>query len=395
MGTVLVAKIHLPTVCGELMKTSSRFNSRRKSVYRAWIAASLVLAVSALSANSAPAQLIRAPLNDGFMRTSSIDVTVDEMLGPQKPRLDAEPILGPGYPSLWIAEIQYKRFRHRLMKVTDPVTKQVNDELVWYLVYRIIPRDYTELAGEKRDDLRAKLENAELQPSNSIDQELVQPLILPRFVLRIDDVLNGPEQLDEVNLEIQRAVLQREFEKRGSKLKLLNSVTAIQEVPEPVSHNDPLIDPLENAMYGVAIWRNVDPDTDYCTVFMKGFSNAYRIVDAGGQSVVQEKVVEQRFGRQGDRFRQQESEFRFMDVARLYSNGKVNVTFEGVVSSFSPARRPPAFVFTLREEFLEKSEKEVQWPRWVYRDRDADLTVPDMESVLRQATTSASDEINP
>lgn len=340
------------------------------------------------SSQTASAQLIRAPLTDGFARTSSIDVTVDEMLGPKKPRRDSEAILGPGYPSLRIAEIQYKPIRHRLMPVTDPLTRKVNDELVWYFIYRIIPRDYTELAGNKQDDLRNKLENVELKPSNDVDASLVEPLMLPRFVLRIDDVADGETYVDEVNLEIQRAVFEREFGAKAADLTLLNGVTGIQEMPAAVSSTDPLIDPLKNAIYGVAVWRNVDPDTDYFTVFMSGFSNAYRIDRPEADLIIEQKVVEQRFGRPGDRFRQQESEFRFLDHARLRANGNLEVTMQGVLSTFVDGRQSPAFVDQLRNQLQNTANGEIRWPHWLYQARKADLSVPQLEPILRHATTS-------
>lgn len=372
------------------MKTSFDPDSRQNFARSLWNAVCVLIMMAGFATNSASAQLIRAPLTDGFARTSSIDMTVDEMLGPQKPRKASEPILGPGYPSLWTAEIQYKPIRHRLMPVTDPKTGQVNDELVWYFVYRIIPRDYTELAGENRDDLRAKLENAELKPSNNVDQQLVAPLMLPRFVLRGDDDVQPVNYVDEVNLEIQRAVFQREFGEDSANLNLLNSVTGVQEIPPPVSALDPLVDPLKNALYGVAIWRNVDPDTDYFTVFMSGFSNAYRIDRPDADLIVERKVVEQRFGRPGDRYRQQESEFRFIDNARIRPNGSLEVTMEGVLSTFSEGRKAPAFVDRLKDELENSATGEVSWPRWIYQKRPATLTVPHLEPVLRHAATTGT-----
>lgn len=349
---------------------------------------SVLLGLAAFSGQTVSAQLIRAPLTDGFQRTSSIDVTVDEMLGPKKPRKESEAILGPGYPALWVAEVQYKPMRYRLMPVTDPVTRQVKDELVWYFIYRIIPRDYTELAGSKREDLRSKLENEELKPSNNAEVSLVKPLILPRFALRTDDDATGETYVDEVNLEIQKAVFEREFGSKAAGLTLLNSITGIQEIPEPVSSTDALVDPLQNAIYGVAVWRNVDPDTDYFTVFMSGFSNAYRIERPAADLIVEQKVIEQRFGRPGDRFRQEESEFRFLDEARLRSNGNLEVTMEGVLSTFVAGRQAPAFVDQLRNQLQNTSNGETRWPHWLYQQREANLAVPQLEPILRHATTS-------
>jgi hypothetical protein len=299
-------------------------------------------AVLSLCAEQASAQLIRAPLDTGFVRTSSISMTVDEMLGSQKSRLAGEPILGPGYPALWIAEVQYKPVRHLFMNVTDPATRQTKRELVWYMIYRVIPRDYTELAGDSRDSLLDKLQSPNLKPDNTIDNPEGFPLQVPRFVLRGDD--DGEQQFyqDEVNLQIQGSVFVREFKERSADLRLLNSVQAISEVINPVSVTDP--NPLQSAAYGVAVWRNVDPKIDYLTVIMSGFSNAYRISqNDAGETIFEHKVIEQKFGRPGDIYNQQESEFR-------------------VVGN----------------------------PQWHYRQRRANVSVPQFQDILRNVPATAA-----
>ncbi len=302
----------------------------------------LLVALLSVLAEQTSAQLIRAPLDTGFVRTSSIAMSVDEMLGSQKTRLAGEPILGPGYPDLWIAEVQYKPVRHLFMNVTDPATRVTKRELVWYMIYRVIPRDYTELAGDSRDSLLTKLQNPKLKPDNVIDSPKGFPLVMPRFVLRSDDA--GEQQFypDEVNLQIQRSVFRREFRERSAELRLLNSVQAISEVVDPVSVNDP--DPLQNATYGVAVWRNVDPRIDYLTVIMSGFSNAYRISrDDAGETIFEHKVIEQKFGRPGDIFNQQESEFRVLGN-----------------------------------------------PVWHYRQRPASVSVPQFEAILRNVSSTGA-----
>ncbi|MEZ6130954.1 MAG: hypothetical protein R3C59_19975 [Planctomycetaceae bacterium] len=351
-------------------------------------------------AQTSSAQLIRAPLDSGFARGSSIAVTVDEMLGPQKSRSADEPILGPGYPSLWIAEVQFKPVRNRLMEVVDPITRKSEEELVWYMVYRIIPRDYTELAGDSRDDLLTKLRDPNLVPQNRIDEIQGYPLQLPRFVLRTDDDGNNTECVDEVNHQVQRAVFEREFQSRAAHLRLLSSTDAITEVLDPVSVNDP--DQLANAIYGVAIWRNVDPSTDYFTITMSGFSNAYRIYrNDNDEMVVEQKVIEQRFGRPGDEFEQRESEFRLMDSARLAANGDVIVVMDGTVSRFSEDDPAPAFVDQVRTELKQQRQEspdsaaELTWPKWKYQARPAQISVPKFEQILRNPRVAGPVEEKP
>ena len=263
-----------------------------------------------VGSQNADAQLIRAKLDSGFARTSSIAMSVDEMFGYQKLRGADEDIVGPGYPALWIAEVQFKPVRFIRMEVTDPTTGVTKKELVWYMIYRSIPRDYTELAGDSRADLVTKLTNPNLQPQNDIDEAASYPLQIPRFLLRTDDEGQNEIYQDEVNVQIQKTIFEREFRERAASLKLRNSVEGIVEITGQdswVSVND--VDPLAQAVYGVAVWRNVNQKTDYFTIQMSGFSNAYKITPEG---VVERKVIEQRFGRPGDEFLQDEMEFRVL-----------------------------------------------------------------------------------
>ncbi len=320
----------------------------------------IVMTVSALlvwnATDIALSQQIKAPLDSGFARTSSIAMSVDEMFGPRKVRASTEPILGPGYPALWIAEVQYKPVRLMRLELRDPKTGTVRRELVRYMVYRMIMRDYTELAGAEQAELQRKLNDPNLAPANTLDPQSTLPLHLPRFVLKTEDEDLHETYLDEINLDIQKAVFQREFGRRGLDLKMMNSAEAISEVGEPVAGDDK--DALSGALYGVAVWRNVDPRADLFSVIMSGFSNAYRIsTDASGKRVVEEKVIVQRFARPGDEFDQEELEFRLIDDLDTDGDGRIDVRF----------------------------------PNWQYQERDVNLNVDHMDTVLRNVKASFVD----
>jgi len=305
------------------------------------------------AADIALSQQIKAPLDSGFARTSSIAMSVDEMLGSRKVRSLTEPILGPGYPALWIAEVQYKPVRLMRLEIRDPKTGVVQRELVRYMVYRMIMRDYTELAGAEQAELQRKLNDPNLDPANTLDPETTRPLELPRFVLKTEDNDLSETYVDEINLEIQKAVFQREFGRRGLDLKMLNSVEAISEIGEPVPGDDK--DALSKAVYGVAVWRNVNPQADFFTVIMSGFSNAYRIsTDESGKHIVEEKVIVQRFARPGDEFEQEEQEFRLIDDLDTDGDGKIDV----------------------------------RYPHWEYQTRDVSVDIDHMDTVLRNIRAS-------
>jgi hypothetical protein len=311
-------------------------------------------------AGTALSQQISAPLDSGFARTSSIDMSVDEMLGSRKTRALTEPILGPGYPELWIGEVQYKPVRLMRLEIRDPKTGVIKQELVRYMVYRMILRDPTELAGAETEELRRKLADPNIDPANTLDPNVTVPLQLPRFVLKTEDNDIQDVYVDEINLEIQKSVFQREFGRRGLTLKMLNSVEAIAEIGEPVPNNDK--DALAKAVYGVAVWRNVNPKADYFSVIMSGFSNAYRIsTDGNGKHIVEEKVIVQRFARPGDEFEQDEQEFVFKDDVDIDGDGKIDI----------------------------------RYPNWQYQVRDAKLNIDHMDEVLRNAKVSFADTQKP
>ena len=171
-----------------------------------------------LTVSIADAQIIRAPLGEGFQKSSSIAMNMDEMLGTKKARAATEPIVGPGAPDLWIAEVQFKPVRLIRMEVTDPKTGKTSNELIRYMVYRAIRRDYTELAGPEQAELQRKLHDPTLDPSNQLDPEVAMPLQMPRFILETQEKDGTPitKYRDEIGLEIQRAVFDREMGRRGS-----------------------------------------------------------------------------------------------------------------------------------------------------------------------------------
>jgi len=307
--------------------------------------------IAALFGSLSPcdAQIVRAPLTEGFARTSSIAMTVNEMLGVRKERSLEEPIVGPGYPALWIAEVQFKAIRLRRIELPDPKTGVVRKELVRYMVYRMIRRDYTELAGKDRAELEKKLADPDLDPSNALDPEHQMPLQMPRFLLETTEKDGTVLQAytDDISVEIQNAVFQREMGRRGSNLKLLNSIEAISEIGEPIASSDP--DALLKAVYGVAVWRNVDPKADFMTVTMSGFSNAYRISGSDDERIVEEKVIVQKFARPGDQYLQDEAELRFIDEDDTDGDGKVDT----------------------------------RYPVWKYRAKPVQLKIRDLDTVLR------------
>ncbi len=186
-------------------------------------------------------------------------------------------------PRLWIMEVHFKPVRMVPVVFTDPKTGRKHTENIWYIVYKAINRKLPFKQDQiPTEELKIQFESDKDQlleltrPFNDDDVEPVPQMFVPIFTLRTDDLTNGKEveetYQDVILPEAQAAIQQRE----GAKYK--NSVEIMQIVPDPVAKD--AANPEANAIYGMAMWRGVDRETDYFTITMTGFSNAYRYVNS-------------------------------------------------------------------------------------------------------------------
>jgi hypothetical protein len=72
---------------------------------------------------------------------------------------------------------------------------------------------------------------------------------------------------------------------------------------------------IDDAIYGVAIWENVDPKADRFTVYVRGLSDGYKLVapPQGGQPVTRYKTLQIGFIRRGDEHDLTEREIELLD----------------------------------------------------------------------------------
>lgn len=168
----------------------------------------------------------------------------------------------------WALELSFKPIRFVWVDVPDGEGKMTR-KLIWYMVYRI------RNLGEK--------------PRRFI----------PHVVLYSEDAKRYyPDRLIPVAVP---PIVRREDPNR----KLLNSVE-IEGMIEPTD------DPLDDGVWGVATWSDIDPSTDRFSIFIRGLSSAYRWQDEpDGSRRFFRKTLMLNFWRPGDRFDEQESEIRF------------------------------------------------------------------------------------
>lgn len=163
--------------------------------------------------------------------------------------------------NLWILEVQFKTLRQVHVDLPDPKTGELRDEIVLYLVYKVVNRGL----GEKKSD-------ADTTPINTFDPEIAPPMFVPELTLVTQD--NGPQKIyaDMLVPAAEKLIRQREKLPPGAVLK--NSV----KIQGPIPQETPAGAPQEIAEYGVAMWRGVDPEADRFSIMFAGFSNGYKLV---------------------------------------------------------------------------------------------------------------------
>lgn len=178
-------------------------------------------------------------------------------------------------PQIRGLEISYKPLRMIVVDIPDQAGKSQR-KLVWYVAYRVTNRD------DKGQ------------------------MFLPEFTLETD---TGKRYTDRVVPIAQKAIAARE----DPKLTWHNSATIAGIIPP-----SPKIG-ASKSVYGIATWYDVDPKTDYFSIFVTGLSNGYKVekTDEGQERTVR-RTLELKFWRPGDEFFENEKEIRFVESKWLY-----------------------------------------------------------------------------
>lgn len=201
-------------------------------------------------------------------------------------------------PNLYVFEVEFKPMRLVHVDVTNPQTGEVERKQVWYLCYRAVNR----LLATRADETGTT-------PVNALDPLAGPSHFIPEFTLiTYDDAdfdIPDNEYLGQIIPEAS-AVINQVERRRSSDPLYKDSVQAVQPLPEPVPTDQKDVDWL----WGVAMWTDVDPETDFFKVEMRGFSNGYEIRKGpDGEPVTWRKTLVQEFSRRGDRYDPNQIEF--------------------------------------------------------------------------------------
>jgi hypothetical protein len=130
---------------------------------------------------------------------------------------------------------------------------------------------------------------------------------------------------DQILPRVQEEI--RKIEDRNDYLKIKNSVT-ISANPIPPSREN--ADPI--AVTGVAIWDDIDPDSNHFSIFVQGLSNGWAETDDPlepgnkDKKIIRRKTLQLNFRRLGDKYYQKSEEIRFEAPAKWeYRASKMKV----------------------------------------------------------------------
>ncbi len=189
---------------------------------------------------------------------------------------------------IWV--LDFKFYAPRLITVDIPGRGR---KLCWYMKYQVI--------------------NNTNEPRTFI----------PDFEWVTSDKPGKPEVFhDQVLPKVQEAI--RKVEDPAGNIDILNSVT-ISSKPIPPSQANA----VPRAVTGVAIWDDVNPDSNRFSIFVSGLSNGWSLSDLppdNKQQVVRRKTLQLNFKRLGDRYYQQSGDIRFVPPEEwVYRATKVTV----------------------------------------------------------------------
>ncbi|MCH7989910.1 MAG: hypothetical protein IID46_12275 [Planctomycetes bacterium] len=160
---------------------------------------------------------------------------------------------------LWVLEVSFKRMRMIPVDITDPKTGKKNREYVMYLVYKAINRP-----------LKRRIDNTPFKPQN--DEDRIPPhQFVPEATLVTEDNNVQNIYIETIIPEAQKIINRRESRKPSDPV-YKNSVDIVGDLPEITPYDAKSV----KALYGVLMWRGVDPKADYFTVYLTGFNSAYK-----------------------------------------------------------------------------------------------------------------------
>ena len=195
-----------------------------------------------------------------------------------------------------------RQIRLNLVSTTGSLAK----ENVWYMVFRIRNTGKNISYEKVQEDQR--FEHMKNQIKLNQDDFEIKSKFIPHFYLNGWVKKPGSDEYEEVSYRDQidpeslRLIRQAEDRNRFllDKVEMMNA-----RIPRVKTAAD-------DGIWGVAIWRDVDPKIDFVNVNISGLTNAYRIeTTADGSRKFNHRNLQLNFWRPGDTVRQAEDQVAY------------------------------------------------------------------------------------
>jgi hypothetical protein len=233
-------------------------------VYRCCCLAGLTVALICVTAS----KLSAAEPGQGFTTVIEPNLTGEELNAHQDP---------------WALQVGLKPIRLAYVQAVNPRTGAKSSEMVWYLIYKIV----------NQPAVKSPL-GADSAPVN-VQDSTPPGLCVPRATLVIEDPDIRGAVADSIVPEALPEIMARE------RLPLKTSVQMAGLLPKPTGPGAK----QENAEYGVFMFRGVNPRTTSFSIYLSGFSNAYKIgKDESGKPLVLRRTIQIPYRRYADRYDQ-------------------------------------------------------------------------------------------
>jgi hypothetical protein len=219
---------------------------------------------------------------------------------------------------IWALEFNFKPMRMIEVDVPRPGEK-FDRKNIWYMIYYV---RYLPLPPKGKAKEGEEVKQPEAEPANAEGEEAEgaklpkEVKFVPRFVLISNQKVKLADGREVPKVYTDRLIpvaLDPIRLREDPQLKLLNSVE-IAEKPIPLTTPTE-----EHAVWGVATWEDIDPKTDWFSVYIQGLTNAYKIEPVAGKDAegnetkrwrYLRKTLVLNYWRPGDEFFESDREFR-------------------------------------------------------------------------------------
>jgi hypothetical protein len=215
--------------------------------------------------------------------------------------------------TVWNLEFTFKPVRMIYVDIPQP-TGKMQRTLVWYMAYRV------RNTGAHMNPDAAKDEHGHTLYAPGAQNYSVR--FFPRFIFEVydrqgDEFVRQKAYLDRV-IPIAAPPIQK---REDPAIRLFNSVQVGQlDIGVSTERSD-------KAIWGLATWTDIDPSTDFFSIYVDGLTNAHKWADPAGVwqdgdppgkgRLFQTKFLKLDFWRPGDAEAAHEEEIRFGFPGRL------------------------------------------------------------------------------